>query len=395
MRRELPETAGARWFWVVGLAIAAALPLIVFALLDERMPNDHDNFYTERLPAAVLQHWRAEGFWPRAALILDRIYQGLHPQLSHVALLLWLVIFGVSRLSFALANLPFVIGLAIGAWGVAQRFVSRRAALALGWSVSTLPFLLCYARKRDPFFHVAALAPLGLWAALVVLDDVRAGRTRRGPWLAFVAVCLARIHCHYIALADVGLTAALLVVLAVRRAPAGPLRGTALRRGGESLALGLAGSSWALGLFDLVSSGPQWSLPRYWVWRDGIVIGPARSGFLEVMTGLVTELVQWQLMPGVLLLLILPGIVAIGLWWRRAPDLRAEMALLGVPVLLQIPIAVHTLSRGSGVVDWGFLGVTTARSAEPRSGPCCRRGPGGAGGSAGWSRWGCGPRGRR
>ena len=340
---------------MIGVLAACCLPLVVFALLDRRLPNDHDLHYTVGIPEAAWAIANADGPIEHLAPIARRVTEGIHPQLGHAVLLLWLAVFGVSRLSFALANLPFVLGLAIGTWQTARRLVSHRAALALTWGLATLPFLLCYARKREPFFHIAALAPLGFWAALVVLEDVRQGRSRRGPWLAFIAVELARIYAHHIALADAAVTAAVLMGLALRSA--GDHRAQVRRRVGEASALAVVGASWSIGLWDLAGSGPSWSLPRYWDWRGQYLTGTVGRSGPEAVGLILRETWRWHLMPGAVAALFLPGALLMRRWWVRAPAARTAIVLLGGPALIQLPLLLWVVQRGGAPVDWGMLAL--------------------------------------
>ena len=354
----MEEKSRSRWGELLGLVLLCCAPLVAFAALDQRVPNDHDHFYTAGI-GEIAARFQTNDLLGRLGAMTPLATQGNHPPVSHLGLLLWLAIFGVSRLAYATANLPFVVALVVGSWGAARRLVPGRAALLLAGAMSWLPFLLCYSRKRDPFFHIAALAPLGLWAALVILDDARAGRTRRGPWLAFVAVGVLRLHTHLVAGLDVAVTAALVAGISLGVAPAATRR-TIVRRLAECLAITLATCSWLLGFWDGADSGPRWSLARYWTWRSDYLVGEPSRGLAAAGARIGREWLRWHLMPGAVATLFAPGAVATIGWWRRDPGRRAEQLFLALVLLIQVPVLWWVLVRGASVVDFSAMVLAPA-----------------------------------
>ena len=333
------------------MVLACCLPLLLFAAMDRRFPNDHDIFYTTGLTDVVwrMQHAESLGAW--LTPLVERTTIGAHPPLGQLVLLLWIAVFGASRAAFVTANLPFVLALAIGTFGVARRFLEERGALVVTWAMATLPFLLCYGRKREPFFHLAALVPLGLWAALVIVEDARTGRARWGPWLAFAGVELARVYTHHIVLADVAITTVVVCVLALRSAADRP---DVLRRVGATAGLLLVGASWSLGLGEALGIASEWSFPRYWRWRAHYLQGELDRPYSTALEMIVGQSWRWHLMPGALLWWLLPGLGAAAAWWRSA-EARPALAMLFGPALLQLPLMWHVVANGGAPVDWGML----------------------------------------
>ena len=155
--------------------------LLLWAALDRRPPDDHDDFYTHRsIPAA----WAAAEAGPvgKVGVYVRHFREGrLHPQLAQTSLVAAMGSFGVSRFVFRAANAPWLFLLLFGTFLLARELTGPRLAFLAVFLVGTLPIVLNYSRKWDIQFHAACLVPFGLWLGLRALQS-------GGRWWAGFAV---------------------------------------------------------------------------------------------------------------------------------------------------------------------------------------------------------------
>ncbi len=348
----------------VALCAAFAGWLLLWAALDRRPPDDHDDFYTHRsIPAAVAAHDGPITAMP--GILLDHFRDGLlHPQLAQTSLVATLGTFGVSRFWLRAANAPWLFLLLFGTFLLARELSGPRLALLAVFMVGSLPIVLNYSRKWDIQFHAACLVPFGLWLAVRALRD---GRLRW--WLAFGLWQGTRVYSHPIHVPDivvtVGLVGCVQVLPAVRRRD---LRG-ALARARPWLVATLliaAMAVWYTGAFGQILGEPEYSLRKYVKARHSYTEGAwiQEASVLAVLrlgADLIREVFWLHLMPGAAFLL-LPGLLAIpGRLLRRPDDVTAWGCewMLALVVLAQIPPLGLAASNRAYLNDWLFVFPTT------------------------------------
>lgn len=334
--------------------------LLLWAALDRRPPDDHDDFYTHRSIAAVFAAREASPAQLPGVLASHMADGYLHPQLAQTSLVGTLGTFGISRFWLRATNAPWLFLLLLGTFLVARELSEPRLALLAVFVVGTLPIVLNYSRKWDIQFHAACLVPFGLWLAIRALRD---GRHRW--WVAFGLWQGMRVYSHPIHLPDIAVTVAL--VGAARIAPAVLRRdvGEALRRAvpwAGAAAIVVAMSVWYTGFLGDLIGEPGYSLRQYlaarhsytegaWI-QDASVLAVARLG-----ADLVREVFWLHLMPGAAFLL-LPGLLAVPGYVLRRPVNRTGWGiewLLLLTVLAQVPPAGLAASNRAYINDWLFV----------------------------------------
>jgi len=349
---------------VLLLLAATALPLILFACLDTRAPDDHDNFYSVAMVDELVQ-WRDHGGGLAAlAKTLVRGDGSSNPPMAQAALLSALGTFGASRTVFRLVGLPFLLLTVLATYLAGRELLGHRAGLLAALVVSTLPMVVNYSRKFDIMFHAMALSALALFLALRVL-----GRPERRTWALWIAlgVCQGlRFYTHPIVLGDIalihgGLAAALFVQ--GWGDPSGNLRSWI---GGYGLSLGitLAVGAWYFVPWPHPVPQPIYSFEAYWA---------ARSYFVGVESaGLAFEPMPWSFVfrhiglflgwlgihPPLLALLFVPGLLALPVAMRRYVGDAAEtrtrsmLGLLALLLIAQAPLMPLTIRNYGYAVDW-------------------------------------------
>lgn len=345
---------------LIALVVAAG-HCVLFAVLDQRPPNDHDPFYTDgSIPTVLALRDAPLTAWP--GLMVDHFLGGeLHPRLAQTALVATLAVFGESVTWFRLANLPFLLLLVGGTWLVARELAVRHA----GWAafvVATMPLAVHASRKWDLQFHAAALTPLGLWLGIRALRS-----PKLAPWVLFGAWQGLRLYVHPITAPDVALQLALFGLLSARQVQARGLPAIS-----SPLAAVGAGASVGCVALGLVGEA-GWALPRYlaqraeysegWWWASATAA--AKAGLaVEVLAE-----VSWlHLMPPLAVVLVWGAVLALWLALRPGslPDDDRHHAWLVVGLLAlalaQTPAVFLAVSNQAFLGDWLFVvpGVVVA-----------------------------------
>ena len=329
------------------LALLAA-QLVVFAVLDRRPMNDHDPEFAGVAVQDSVSIRTAHTTADKLDVLKRRLLQHSerHPQLPQALLAAWMGVTGWSRLHLRLSNLPWLLLLLVGTYLAARELAEHRLALLAMWLVGTLPLVVHMSRKWFPHLHAAALAPLALWLALRLFREE--ARSRWAPWIALGAVQGLRLHTHPIGLPDVILIYGLLAVMLGSQD-----RGRLGRLGVAVVLTGLIGSP-ALFAGDLHDDGiglaAYLSMVGHFIAADWIAAGPSR--WLEVL-GAVAGKAWWAILPGVLLLVLLPGVAGARRVLAGSPKARFVALLLA----LQLPAAVLTVGNHGFLSDWMLLGT--------------------------------------
>lgn len=342
---------------VTWLVICTVGPFLVFTLLDTRLPNDHDDYYTapevdaiaaglhdglvERTVGAAVRTWGSGQARP----------QGI--EMIHAA---FVAAFGPSLTVYRLANLPFLLLLVGGMLWVGVQVLGRQGGVLAAFVVATLPVVLNQSRKVETQFHSTAIAVVALGVCLYLLRNPRVGLK---PWLALGLVQGLRCYTHPIALPDIvaaygALAGVLLLVLPWdRETLTGWGRGWALAAV-TGLAIGgrfLFGSG-APSLRQYMDSSATWLIP-------GDMAGVVSSLAYELGRAASFAVFEHLFLPVVLLffvpaLLLAPMAVAAirstpeGLAGDRGRTWLFLVLLIGA----QAPIIVQTLWSGAYMLDW-------------------------------------------
>lgn len=340
---------------LVLLAILAVVAgsLIAFSALDRRTPNDHDTYFTAKSLPALVQLQAPEV--DRVAVLTEHFLTGgPHPRLPQTVLL---IASGTapSRQRFRLANLPFVVLLVLGSWLLGRQLGGARVGVAAAALTCTFPLMLNHSHKFIPNWHGAALTPLA-WALLLMAWTGRG----RGAWAAAIGagiVQAARCYCHPVVLPDVALSTALVVGAAAWQArdrtwaSAQPLL-----RVGTASALAVLLTSHILGWTAGWLGEPGYSLAKYRASKSDVVgewSAQEAATWIPAAGRYLSEMATWHLFPTGFALLAL-GVIATGVAARRG-DAPAAVGLLGAAFLLQAPLAILTLARGTFTADWTVL----------------------------------------
>ncbi len=332
---------------VAVLALLAA-QLVAFAVLDRRPMNDHDPEFAGVAVQDALAIRRATTLGQRLDVLGRRLlhHAERHPQLPQAFLAAWTGATGWSRLQLRLSNLPWLLVLLVGTYLAARELAEPRLALLATWLVGTLPLVVHMSRKWFPHLHAAALAPLALWLALRLLAPER--RARWAPWLALGAIQGARLHSHPIGVPDTVVLYGLLFVLLWTRAPD---RAWVIRLAAAGVVTGLVG---APALFagavhdDGVGLSAYVSLVGRYLSADWLLAGP--RSWLGVL-GPLGSAGFWAILPGALLLVLLPGAVGAARVLRSSPAARFVALAVG----LQVPAVLLTVGNGGFLSDWMLL----------------------------------------
>ena len=346
------------------LAFAAAT-LLLFCALDQRPPDDHDDFYTGDVTWS-LQDLDEAPLLARPGVLLRHFARGdLHPQLAQTTLLASLATFGRSRFVFRASNLPFYLLLVFGTWLLARQLASDRLAVIAAFATANVPMVINYSRKWDIQFHAACLAPLGLALGLAALRAD--GKHARKLWLAFGAWQGLRLYTHPIVVPDVAATAGLLLGAAwLQGREAGrPLRPRLQGWGWGIGATGVVGLYY-LGIAGRLIGEPGYSLRTYvmhrgsysettW-WQTADLL--AR---LHHLYQLACEVVWLHAMP-LFTVLLLPGLLLAPwvilrrrLWSDDEPGRRWLLAVVAGTAAAQVPLAVLGTSNRAFLNDWLFV----------------------------------------
>ena len=254
----------------VWLAFLAALvmvvgPFVLFAALDSRAPNDHDNYYTDlaiRVAPLVAEADSWDEF--NQALRTDPL-TGRRPPAVQQLLAVHLGLTGLNRLNFRLFNLPFLGLLFFGLYLAGTELRDRRTGVTAALVLCTLPVFCSASRKFLPFFHGAALASI---TVAVLLCCVKRP-ARWGPWVALGALQAARCFTHPVAWFDVGATFVMVAVCAGWPGSQPGRLGAALRGTALAVVLTLLGTSYLLGLW---APAPDWAVPNYLLHRGHMFV---------------------------------------------------------------------------------------------------------------------------
>ncbi len=366
LTERLAEDVARRRLAVGLLLVLCSTPLVLFGLLDTRLPDDHDVYYT-RTVVHPLQNSAGEGLGENLDALGALAVHGegmIHPPLAQTALLAALQLFGTSLRVFRLALVPFLLLLLWATYRAGRELVGHRFGLLAAFVVGTLPVVLNYSRKWEPGLPNAALAALSVYLVIRVVR--RPGSL--GAWAALGAVQGLRMYVHPVAVPDVALwftAAALGCVLTARKEGRAAL-GSWIR--GAALAAGcfLAVGGWFLGLGGIFGVQPEYTLGNYLeikVWGGtGEGAGDRRLTVLAAVGKLARDLTFVEWMPQYTLALFVPGALAAFahplLRERSAADstLRICLLVLMLPLLASLPAAVFTTTRGCFTVDW--MGLT-------------------------------------
>ncbi len=356
--------------WLLAVFAFVGLALVVFAVADNRPPDDHDDFYTAALASDVWQFQEAS-LAGKLKVLGHRLKEGpgqFHPQLAQTALVAALGTFGSSQAVFRLSNLPFLLLLLFGSYLLARELSGPRLAILSAFVVGTLPIVTNYSRKWDIQFHAAALTPLGLYLGLRALRA--SGKDSWKWWIGLGVAQGLRMHTHPIVVSDVAVTFALLGVASIGIARA---RGRAADLPIRQLivALGLCHliSTWMLGVYGNVLGEPGYSLHHYLPQRIGgggyLSTTWWSKAILVAQAGLVLDLireVQWIHLMRSTWLLLLPGIIAtpVLLLWRGKVDLadsvrRWQALVIAAAIAIQVPPILLATSNKAFLNDWLFM----------------------------------------
>ena len=346
------------------LLFSSAL-FLLFCAVDQRPPDDHDDFYTANSSWA-LQDFREAGLLSKPGVLWDHFQRGeLHPRLAQTVLVATMGTLGPSRFMFRATNLPFLLLLLVGTYLVARELASVRLALLATFVVANLPMVINYSRKWDIQFHAAALTPLGLWLALAAARSEGARATRL--WVLFGLWQGLRLYTHPIIVPDVAVTLAVVGLLLKPHASAtGRPAGPQLRRYAVALAAWFAASLYYTGLARRILGEPSFSLRRYlsqrgsysetgwWLDSDGLAkLNHFHDLLAEVIWLHLMPLASVLLLPGLLLLPIV--LLRRHLWAEQPAGTRWLVLVVLVPCLAQLPPVALGTSNRAFLNDWLFL----------------------------------------
>jgi hypothetical protein len=363
--RSAIEALGRPKVGLTAVLIFSSVLFLLFCAVDQRPPDDHDDFYTANSSWA-LQDFRDAGLVGKPGVLWDHFQRGeLHPRLSQTFLVATMGTFGPSRFVYRASNLPFLLLLLVGTYLVARELAGVRLALVAAFVVGNLPMVINYSRKWDIQFHAAALTPLGIWLALAACRSEGARATRL--WVFFGLWQGLRLYTHPIIVPDVLVTLAVVGLLLKPHASAtGQPFGRHLRRYLASLAACFAAALYYTGLARGVLGEPEFSLRRYlsqrgsysetgW-WIDSDVLAK-----LNHLHELLAEVIWLDLMP-LASILLLPGLLLLPivllrrrLWGDQPPGTRWLAVLVLLPCLAQVPPVALGTSNRAFLNDWLFL----------------------------------------
>ena len=349
---------------VLLLLVVTALPLILFAALDTRAPDDHDNYYSVAMVDELVR-WRDDG--GGVGVLVGALIHGdgsSNPPLAQTALLGALGTSGASRAVFRLVGLPFLLAIVLATYLAGREVLGHRGGLLAAFVVSSLPMVVNYSRKFDIMFHAVALSALALFLALRVL-----GRPERRTWVLWIVlgVCQGlRFYTHPIVLGDVALVHGGLAVGMLLQGwgnPAGNVR-TWIGGYGISVGLMLLVGAWYLVSWPYPVPQPVYSLQSYWAARSyfvgvdvpGIAFDPMPWAFVLRQIGVF--LGWFGLHPALLALLFVPGTLALPVALRRnvgdpaETRVRTMLGLLTLLVVAQAPLVPLTIRNYGYAVDW-------------------------------------------
>ncbi|HIF22705.1 MAG TPA: hypothetical protein EYQ27_12575, partial [Gemmatimonadetes bacterium] len=126
------------------LLVLVTSVFLLFALLDTRPPNDHDDFYTAGSAAAFVALDAAPPSKKFAVLARHFGEGDLHPRGPQTVLLLAMDWFGASRAVFRAVNLPFLLLLVLGTGLIAREVLPARPALLTAFVCGSLPLVINY-----------------------------------------------------------------------------------------------------------------------------------------------------------------------------------------------------------------------------------------------------------
>ncbi len=351
------------------LLAASAASLILWAALDQRPPDDHDGWYTAHVMGMLTDVQgasRSEALARFARLVWS---DSDHPPLASVSTWAALATAGPSRFVFRLSTLPFLLLLVAGTALAGWELLGRRWGLLAGAIVAGLPSVVNASRKSDYVFHASGLGAVGLAFALALVLR----RPRRAEiWLAFGAFCGFRFSSHGLALVDVGATFLALALLEFARRRQGAPPAVQWRTGVLMVLLTAAVGAPLLGLPVPGHGAAEFALFKYWHFGSQYVVGGAGAATVDLnevarAAGFaVRSLFRHHWMPVPALLLFVPGLLLAPWACLTRPTtadderLRTGLRLLGVVLLVQVPVALLTLSHGAVLRDWiGLASVST------------------------------------
>ena len=197
--RGLARALSADWSrggWLI-LLLASTASLLLWAVLDNREPDDHDGYYTGDVLGALTEMPDAPvgQAVSRFARFIWRDSE--HPPVASVMTWATLTVGGRSRLAFRLATLPFLLMLVAGTTWAGWELLGRRWGILAGAVVGGLPTVINASRKADYVFHLAGVTALGLAVALTLL--VRRPRAI-GTWVLLGVLCGLRLETHALSL---------------------------------------------------------------------------------------------------------------------------------------------------------------------------------------------------
>ncbi len=358
---------------VVALVAALCLPLVLFAALDTRPPDDHDAYYTNPLVADLLAWQHAEGPLPGVRALVRHAFDGGNAQLPPLVRVGWLAVLGwlgPGTFSFRIAALPFLVLTLLGSYLAGRQLLGHRAGLLAAFVVGTLPAVLNYSRKADLMTHGMALTALALFVALRIVRSPE--RRGRGVWIVLGVIQGLRLYTHPIVLGDVVLIyGGLLLVLAVEAWGAWGMLWRS-RLGGLGLSVGctLVVGAWYLVPDMSFYEGPTYSLYHYWAGRAHFLNAGGAGGYepyllSEVTVRLASDLGRIHLHPVVLGLVVVPGLLSVPLVLRpgsvgaEEAATRRGLLLVAIVLLGQLPLVVVTLRNYAYTVDWVGLSLPT------------------------------------
>lgn len=347
---------------VVVMLVLCSTPLVLFGLLDARLPDDHDLYYTRNV-VQPLQESTDASLGTRLdalAAVAIRGEASSHPPLAQTWLLVAHQLFGTSLRVFRLSMLPFLLLLLWATYRAGRDLVGHRFGLLAAFVVGTMPAIVNYSRKWEPGLPNAAIAALTVFLVIRIIR--RPGALL--PWVALGVVQGLRMYVHPVVLPDVVLwfVAVVLGCALAARGRDRPLtdgwpRGVALC---VVAFLGVAG--WYLGLGSVLGVSPGYDLASYlelksWM-LDGEGAGSRLLPLLAAVGKLARDLFFVEWMPQYAILIAVPGLVASFthplLRERSDGDTlqRNLLIALVVPILAQLPLAVFTTRQGCFTSDW-------------------------------------------
>lgn len=348
------------------LLVAAAAPLVVFASLDSRAPNDHDVNRTQIVIEPLLKWQQQESWSGKLGILKDFLVHGSpknqSPPVPQAVLLLMLGELGSSITIFRLANVPFILLMVLGVYLAGKEVVSRRLGLLAGFLTATLPIILNYSRKWNIKFHGAALFLLALFFALRLLCNPAARRWRL--WIVFGLFQGLCLYSHPIILPNIALLYGGLALLLWLENRGSGISGSLQAWGlGWLCALGLTAlmGAWLFGLLEPLLGEPNYALSHYLL-RRGSKFGLSEELFYPTTRPLLYAAwrffmaqvaIHW--MPALFVLLVLPGVAASLMVRAGDPQERPSRQgfyLLAILVVAQVPLAIISIRKYAMAADW-------------------------------------------